>query len=162
MDLSNFTGSLPLIIGVIAVLLIQFYVMRKRKPETEKTIVQSVLLDVKINQAISELIRDGRKPKKFSASNYQINKNRLDFLSQTLVASLSHAFDIIDDYNLQIRLAKKSKSTSYVDLDVRRLSGPLTESREGLEEWLMAHGGQQQGPPIKYPSIFDTLFGTGR
>jgi len=161
MDLSNLTGNLPLIIGLIVVLLIQFYFMRKRKPDTEKNIVQSVLLDVKINQAITELIKDGRKPKKFSSSNYNINKNRLDFLSHSLVASLSNAFGIVDDYNQQIRQAKKSKPPGYVEIDVKRLNGPLAESREGLEDWLMAHGGQQ-GPPIKYPSIFDTLFGTGR
>ena len=162
MDLGNLCGILPLVGIVIAVILVQSFFIRKNKPESQRTIVQNLLLDVKINQVLIDMVKDGQKPKNFSSNNWQLSRNRLDFLAKSLQTYLSAAFDIVDDFNQQIRLAKKSKTQQYVNLDTTHLSEPLSKSRQGLEDWLMAKGGVEEGPPIRYPSMWDTLFGSGR
>ncbi len=162
MDLSNLWGVLPLVGIVIAVILVQSFFIRKNKPESQRTIVQNLLLDVKVNQVLIDMVKDGQKPKNFSSNNWQLSRNRLDFLAKSLQTYLSAAFDTVDDFNQQIRLAKKSKTQQYVNLDTAQLSEPLSKSRQGLEDWLMAHGGVEEGPPIRYPSMWDALFGSGR
>lgn len=162
MDLSNLWGILPLVAIVIVVILVQSFLTRKGKPETQRTIVQNVLMDVNINQTILDMITDGQLPKRFSSNNWQLNRHRIDFLTESMQISLSDTFDIVDELNQQIRLARKGKSLQSNYIDMKRLREPLARSRRGLEDWLMANGGPQDGPPIRYPSISDTLFGTGR
>lgn len=162
MDLSNLWGILPLVGIVIAVILVQSFFIKKNKPESQRTIVLNLLLDVKVNQVLVDMVKDGQKPKSFSSNNWQLSRNRLDFLSKSLQTYLSAAFDIVDDFNQQIRLTKKSKTQQYVNFDTTQLSEPLSKSRQGLENWLIANGGLEEGPPIRYPSMFDTLFGSGR
>jgi len=70
----------------------------------------------------------------------------VDFLPRTLQDALSTAFTLAEDSNQQIDAAKKYKSTIYLSgVDVHKLEGPLTKSKEGLEEWLKANI-QQTGP----------------
>ena len=163
MDFGDIAGNAPLIVGLIVFVLLWVFFMRRRKPEaTERAIVQSLLSEVRLNQAVLEFCRVREKPRKFSASNWRINKGRLDFLVQSLQVALSDVYGMAEDFNRQMDVAKKSRTGSHLAyLDMDKLKEPLAKSREELEDWLMAHGGRSE-QPIKSPSIFDTLFGSGR
>lgn len=160
----DLTGNVPLIVGIILLLLLWVLLMRKRNPEKERrTIVQSLLSEVRLNQAVLELCRVGEEPKKFSVTNWRINKDRLAFLTQSLQVDLYGGYDIAEDFNHQIDVAKKHSVTGYAGyIDTDRLTEPLAKCREGLEDWLKANGGLSSGPSIEYPSMFDTLFGGRR
>ena len=160
MDFGDIGGNLPLIAAVIGVILLQFFLRRRRKPETtHQEIARNLLLEVKLNQALAETFRLRQKPKRFEVTSWQRNKTKLDFLDQPLQGSLSDAFGIIEDFNQQIAAAKKYKSASYmVNVNVDKIKEPLAKSKQGLEEWLMAKTGVKEPLP-KYEGMIDSLFG---
>ena len=152
-------GNVIIIVAILALVLLQFF-LRRRKPETlHGEIAQSLLMEVRLNQALAETFHLRQKPKKFEVTIWQRNKTKLDFLSQSLQVVLSDAFMMADDFNRQIEAARKYRSTSYiVNVNIDKLKEPLAKSKEGLEEWLVANVGRKEPPP-KYPGLFDSLFG---
>lgn len=163
MDFGDIGENLPIIVMVIALIFLQFFLRRRRKPEaTQREIVQSLLSEARMNLSLIEASRFRSQVKKFEAGSWQRNKNKLDFLEQSLQTVLSDAFMKVEDFNQQIEAAKKYKSASYmVNIDVDKLTTPLTKSKEGLEEWLLAQTGTKEPPP-RYPGMFDALFGSRR
>ena len=160
MDFGDLGGNLPFIAIVVGLILLQFFLMRRRKPKTtQQEIVQSLLSEVRVNQALAEIFHHLQKPKKFEATGWQRSKSKLDFLDQSLQVVLSDAFMMVEDFNQQIGAAKKYKSASYmVNVNVDKLKGLLIKSREGLEEWLLANIGTKDPTP-KSPGLFDIWFG---
>ena len=153
------SGSLPLILTVV-LLLVVFYFFRGRgrgvrnRPE----LVQSLLSEVKLNQALLETFKLRQKPKKFEMTSWEVYKTSIDFLEESLQDTLAKAFGMVEDFNQQIKIAKKEKSTSYMNIDVAELRGPLAESKKRLEDWLEETTGHRE-LPIRYPSPFGWLFG---
>lgn len=152
-------AGLILIIAVVGFILLQFF-LRRRKPETlYREIAQSLLIEVRLNQALAETFHLRQKPRKFEVTSWQRNKTKLDFLAQSLQVALSDVFMMVEDCNRQIESAKKYKSASYTaSVNVDKLKVLLDKSKEGLEEWLLANVGGKEPPP-KYPGLFDSLFG---
>ena len=159
MDFGALGENIPIIAAIIGFILLQFF-LRKRKPETtHREIAQSLLTEVKLNQALAESYHLRQKPQKFETVSWQRNKNKLDFLSHALQVILSDTFMVAEDFNQQIEAAKKHKSATYmVNVNVDKLKEPLAKSKQGLEEWLLKNMGTKE-PPIKYPGIIDGLFG---
>ena len=152
-------NNLPIIAAVIVVLLLQFLFWRPKPDRTQQEIAQNLLTEVKLNQGLVGIFGFRQKPKKFEVTSWQRNKNRLAFLNESLQSALSDAFDMVEDFNRQIDMAKKHRSTSYMaNLNVDKLKEPLAKSKQGLEEWFLIKIGKKE-PPVKYPGIFDTLFG---
>lgn len=159
MDFSAILDNLPIILAVIVLLLLQYLFWRPKPERTHQEIAHSLLSEVKLNQGLVEIFGLREKPKKFEITSWQRNKTRLDFLDESLQTSLSDAFGIVEDFNRQIESAKKHKSPSYMaGLNVGKLKEPLAKSKQGLEDWFLANTGRKE-PPLKYPGIFDTLFG---
>ncbi|MFC1847462.1 hypothetical protein ACFLW5_01430 [Chloroflexota bacterium] len=159
MDFAEIGENIPIIVAIIGFILLQF-VLKKRKPETtHQEIAQSLLSEVKLNQALVGSYHLQQKPKKFEAVSWHRNKNKLDFLSHSLQVTLSDTFMVVEDFNQQISAAKKHKSASYmVNVNVDKLKGPLDKSQQGLEEWLLAKAGTKEPPP-KYPGMLDGFLG---
>ena len=160
MDFDKIGENIPLIFTVIGLIFLQFFLRRGRKPAVRnQEVAEDLLLEVKINQALVETFPLRQKPKRFRATSWQMNKNKLDFLRQSLQIALSDAFTMIEDYNQQMEALKKYKSASdVVQINVGKLEEPLAKSKEGLEEWLMITTGKREPSP-KYPGIFDDWFG---
>ena len=162
MDFGAILDNLPIILAVLVLLLLQFFFWRPKPERTHQEIAHSLLSEVKLNQALAEIFGLREKPKKFEMTSWQRNKTRLDFLDESLQASLSDSFGMVEDFNRQIESAKKHKSLGYMaGLNVDKLKQPLAKSKQGLEDWFLASTGRKE-PPLKYPGIFDTLFGGGR
>jgi len=159
MDFGDIGANLPIILLIIGLVLLQFF-LRRRKPEVgRQEVVQSLLSEVRLNQAVAKLFEQQQKPRRFETVSWQRNKNKLDFLGESLQRALSDAFGMAEDYNQQIGAAKKYKSTSYlVSIDVDKLKEPLAKSREGLEEWLLSNVGRKESPS-QYPGFFERFFG---
>ncbi len=141
-------GSQWVILIPIIILIVLSFVMKRRRPaeKTDPEIAGSLFLDVNENLKLAESFSLQRRPKKFRTGSWQRNSEKVDFLPRTLQDALSTAFTLAEDSNQQIDAAKKYKSTIYLSgVDVHKLEGPLTKSKEGLEEWLKANI-QQTGP----------------
>jgi hypothetical protein len=163
MDLGDSGQNFLIIAVIIGLLLLQFFLRRRRSPATtQQQIVQNLLAEVKFNLRLAEVLTLSWQAKKFITTSWQIDKNKLDFLDQSLQGTLSDAFAIEEDFNQQLDIAKKHKSSGYMaSIDLAKLKEKLTKSREGLEEWLLAKTGTKEPPP-QYPGITDLLFGRRR
>jgi hypothetical protein len=156
----DFTENLPLLLGVIAFIILQFFLNRRQKLEkTTPEIIHSLLSEVKQNLKFIEISAIKPQFKKLKNDAWKRNGNRIDFLDEPLRTTLSDTFNMVDEFNQQIDIAKKRGSTSYIyDINPSKLEKPFTNSKEGLEEWLVTNTGRKDLPP-KYPGIFDGLFG---
>ncbi len=160
MDFSDISENIPIIVMIVGLILLQFFLKRRRKPGvTQQEIAQLLLSEVRLNQAVVELFGLRQKPKKFETVSWQLNKSKLDFLDESLQGTLSRVFMMAEDANRQINASKKYKSASYVvSIDTSRIRDSLATSKAGLEEWLQSSAGTKE-PPAKYPGIIDSLFG---
>lgn len=154
----NFGENWVLIVAIAAILMLFFLARRGGGVRRHPEIVQNLLYDVRLNQALVETYHLREKPKKFDNTNWQINKNRIDFLEEELQETLHQTFDVVEDFNQQIKTAKKLKSDSFRSLDVGKLKELLAKCRKGLEDWMMDKIGKKELPP-KYPSLLGGLFG---
>lgn len=160
MDFGNFGANLPFIIGVIALVFIQFFLRRKGGSQgTQQEIVQNLLAEARLDLRLAEVFDYNSRAKRFMTTTWQLNKNKLDFLEKSLQVSVSDAFMMAEDYNQQIAAAKKYKSTSYmVSINMDKLKVLLAASQQGLEQWLMLKVGSKN-PPEKVPGVLDDLLG---
>ena len=83
--------------------------------------------------------------KNFKTTTWKRNKDKMDYIDQTLYSTLADAYEIAEGCNREIDAAKKHKSTSYIaGIDTRRLIEPLAKSRQGLEEWIELNKGKKK------------------
>ena len=162
MDFSD-PGNILFIVVIIGLVLLQFVLRRRRSPAiTQQQIVESLLSEVRLNIRLTEVLTLNWQARKYMTTSWLMNKNKLEFLNQSLQGNLSDAFAIAEDFNQQLSIAKKQKSSGYMaSIDVAKLKEKLTKSREGLEEWLFSKTGTKEPQP-KYPSMTDFLFGSRR
>ena len=162
MDIGSIQDNLPLILLIAAVILIPMFFRRRLRPmAAPQEVVRNLLSEVKLDLSLAEVYIANGRVKKFETVSWQLNKNKIDFLGQSVRAALTDAFTLADDYNQQVAAAKKHRSDySIANINIEKLKGSLTDSKDGLEEWLVAKVGTKE-PPVKYPGLFDGLFGGG-
>jgi len=142
----------------LLVVVMLFYFLRgrggvRRRPD----IVQLILNDVKMDQALVQTFYILEKPRQFERNNWTLYKNNLGFLGASLNETLAMTFGMVEDINQEIKFAKKNK-TSHQGIDVNKLAEPLAECRKGLEGWMMENLGTTE-LPLRRPSLIGTLFG---
>ncbi len=151
-------GALALV-ATIVVVVMAFSLLRGRggvrnRPE----VVQFLLFDVKLNQALVDTFHQREKPRRFERTNWEINKSKISFLSDELREILRMTFGMVEELNQDLKAIKKEKSRSHKELNVAKLKEPLAKCREGLEGWLMDTIGTTEVAP-RYPTLAGTLFG---
>lgn len=152
-------GALPVLI-TLGVVILLFYMLRRRGGSVRQRpeMVQSLIYEVKLNQALVETFHLREKPRRFESTHWQLNKDKLGFLEEALQNTLSEVFNRVEDFNQQIKAAKKAKMLEHLNLDINKLKEPLAESKKGLEDWLEENTGHRELPP-RYPTLMGSLFG---
>lgn len=160
MDFGTIGERLPFIIATVVFVILWQYFRGKRKPEVgRQEIVRRLLLEVKLNQALAGILDQQPRPRRFETVSWLRSKSKLDFLDRSLKGALSNAFDMVEDYNQQLNMAKKYRSSgSLATINVSKLEDALDKSSEGLEQWLRMSTGTKDSPP-KHPSFFERLLG---
>ena len=75
--------------------------------------------------------------KKFKTGAWKRNKDKMDYIDQSLRNILAGAYAIAEEFNGEIDAAKKHKSPGYLaGIQLDRLKEPLARSKQGLQEWL--------------------------
>ena len=148
-----------ILLAIIAMLLILFTLIRRKGGAAKyPEVVQSILFDIKINQALAANFLIIEKPRRFENANWMMNKDKISFLGETLKDMLKEVFILVEDYNKQIKAAKKAKSDSYKSIDMTRFKELLEKCRQELEDWMVQKTGAKELPP-KYPTLMGTFFG---
>jgi hypothetical protein len=117
-----------------------------------------LLFDVRINLALAKFFPELKKPRNFENTNWMMNKDKIGFLGESLKLMLRETFAMAEEYNKQIKAAKKARSDSYKNLDLTRFKELLEKCRQELEDWMIQTTGSKDLPP-KYPTLMGSLFG---
>ena len=149
-------GILAVVLSLVLIIALFSFLRGRGGIMQRPEVARFVLYDVKMNQALVEAFYIQEKPRRFEKSNWEINKNRIGFLDESLKETLRITFSMVEDLNKDIKLARKNK-TSHQSINVNKLVEPLETCRKGLEDWMMENIGTTE-LPNKYPSIWDTLF----
>lgn len=159
----NWSETLPLLLGAIALILFQYFIRPKRSPAlNQQDLVQNLAAEVRLNLRVAEFFSFEYKARSFLTTTWHLNKNKLDFLDTALQRDISDAFILAEDYNHQIGEARKNKSTSYMaNINIDKLKTLLARCQEGLEQWLLLKTGSRN-PPEKTPGMFEDLLGKRR
>ena len=151
-------GTWILIIVSVAIVII-FMLLRPRAGARKyPEVVQFILYDIKMNQALVDTFSRREKPKTFEHNNWEMYKDRIGFLTETQKDLLRETFGLVDEFNVVIKAAKKSKTNSYKNIDLSKFKELLDKCQKELEDWMITNTGQKD-LPLKYPSIWSTLFG---
>jgi hypothetical protein len=152
------TGSY-VFIAIIIIIIILFSLSRRRGGVAKyPEIVQSLLFDVRIKLALAKFVPEVKKPRNFENTNWMMNKDKIGFLGESLKLMLRETFAMAEEYNKQIKAAKKARSDSYKNLDLTRFKELLEKCRQELEDWMIQTTGSKDLPP-KYPTLMGSLFG---
>jgi hypothetical protein len=149
-------GALAVVLSLVLIIALFSFLRGRGGVRQRPEVAQFLLYDVKMNQSLVEVFYIQEKPRRFEKSNWEINKNRIGFLDESLKETLKMTFGMVEELNQDIKLVKKNK-TSHQSINVTKLVEPLAACRKGLEDWMMENLGTTD-PPLKYPSIWDTLF----
>jgi hypothetical protein len=151
-------GSWILII-VFGIIIILFTLIRPRGgPHKYPEVIQYILYDIRMNQVLVESFLQRDKPKTFEHNNWEINKTKIHFLTETQRELLKETFALVDEFNAIIKPAKKNKTDSYKNIDLTKFKELLDKCQKELEDWMITNTGQKD-LPMKYPSIWSSLFG---
>jgi hypothetical protein len=152
-------ASIWILIIVVAIVLILMSLLRRRGgPAKYPEIVYGILWDVRMDRIIAENFLRYAKPKVFEINNWEMNKTKIGFLTESQKVLLNETFKLIAGLNAEIRTAKKTKSDSYKNIDFTKLKENLDQCRKELEDWMMTNVGTKELPP-KYPTISGMFFG---
>ena len=151
------TGAIWVVVSLLIVVALFSFLRGRGSVRRHPEIVQLILIDVKMDQALVTAFYLREKPKQFERNNWELYKNEVGFLGESLNETLRLTFSIVEDLNQEIKFAKKNK-TSHQSINVNTLTEPLAECRKGLEDWMMEHLGTTE-PPLKRPSFIGTFFG---
>jgi hypothetical protein len=159
MDFGDLSDNLPIIGTVIALILLQFFLRRRHNPQSSQAqIVQNLLSEVRVNLRLVDVLIDGEQIKRFIVTQWTINKNKLDFLDQSLQSALTDAFTIAEDYNQQVASYKKFRTALYIaSINAGKMKEKLTQSKTEMEKWLIAKTGTKD--PAGKSGYFDDLIG---
>ena len=148
-------GEIGKVIGylvpVIIFVLVNVFFRKQREQKRRLEVVRSLLSEISHNQKLIEAFSLKWQAKKFKTGNWKRNKDKIDYIDQSLHAILAGAYEIVEEFNREIDTAKNYKSASYLaSIDMARLNGPLAKSKQGLEEWLEANTGKKEPLPRQH------------
>ena len=143
-DFGDIGRNLLILIPLILLIVFNLFFRRRKKAErTQPEIAMSLLSEVATNQHIADGFLGKTRVRKFRTDSWRRNKEKLDFLDQTLRDELAKAFGMTEEFNRAIDATRKFKSSSYLEgIPVDKLKDSLARSRQGLEEWFESNKDQ--------------------
>ena len=144
-DLSEIGKTLSYVVPVIIFIFINIFFKKQQKQKRRQSVVRRLLSEIEYNQKLVQASLLQWQVKKFKTGNWKRNKDKMDYIDQSLHATLVSAYEIAEEFNREIDAAKKYKSASYlVSIQMDRLREPLAQSKQGLEEWLQLNKGKEK------------------
>ena len=136
------------VVPVIILILVNVVFRKQQEQKRRQSVVRSLISEINYNQKLMEALSIQWQAKKFKTGNWKRNKDKMDYIDQSLHVTLTDTYKIAEEFNRDIEAAKKYKSTSYLaSIQVDRLKEPLSKSKQGLEEWLQLNKGRKE--PVK-------------
>lgn len=136
-DWEDIGGILTYLVPVLIFILINVFFRKHQEQKRRQQVVRSLLSEIDYNRELMETFLFKWQAKKFKTGTWKSNKDKVDYIDQSLHNTLAGAYEIAEEFNSEIETAKKHKSSSYLaGIQVDRLKEPLAKSKQGLKEWL--------------------------
>ncbi len=136
-DWSEIGKVLSYLIPLIMFILFNVVFRKHGEKRRRLSVVKSLLSEIEYNSNLVDSFSMQSQMKNFKTATWKRNREKMDYIDQSLYSTLADAYEIADGFNREIDAAKKHKSTSYIaGIDVSRLIKPLAKSKQGLEEWI--------------------------
>ncbi len=138
----NDTGMIAILIVLLVVLMgVNFYMGRRKLEKSPLGKVVSVLTDIRHNQRVVDNFSfSWRATKRLKSGAWRRNSYKIDFMPRDLLGAMDKLFDMVNDINQRIDMAKKYKSDSYMaGVEVDKLKVPQDKIAEELTEWVQAN-----------------------
>jgi len=144
-DLGELGKTLSYMVPVIILILVSVFFKKQQEQKRRLAAIQSLLSEINYNQKLMEAFLFQWQAKKFKTGIWKRNRDKMDYIDQSLHTTLASVYEISDEFNREIDTAKKHKSASYLaSIEVDRLREPLARSKQGLEEWLQLNKGRKE------------------
>ena len=144
-DWGGIGKTLATLIPIIILILVNVFFRKQKEQKRRLNVVRGLLSELSYNQKLVEAFSYQWQVKKFKTGSWNGNKDKLDYIEQSLHATLAGAYEIAGGFNREIDAAQKHKSASYMaSIQVDKLSEPLARSKQGLEEWLQLNKGKEK------------------
>jgi hypothetical protein len=136
-DWENIGQVLSYLVPVVAFVVFNIFFRKHQEQKRQQQVVRSLLSEIDYNQKLMETFLFKWQSKKFKTGTWKRNRDKMDYIDQSLHGTLVGAYEIAEEFNGEIDAAKKHKSSSYLaGIQVDRLKEPLARSKQGLKEWL--------------------------
>lgn len=128
---------LSYLVPVVAFIVFNIFFRKHQEQKRQQQVVHSLLSEIDYNRQLMETFLFKWQSKKFKTGTWKSNKDKMNYIDQSLHNTLAGAYAIAEEFNGEIEAAKKHKSSSYLaGIQVDRLKEPLAKSKQGLKEWL--------------------------
>ena len=95
MDFGDISDNLPIIISIIVLILLQFFLRRRRSPEINNIgIVQNMISEVRLNLRLADIFSHSKPGKKFMDTSWRLYGSKLDFMGRELQTDISDTFSL--------------------------------------------------------------------
>ena len=146
-DWSEIAKVLSYLIPIIIFILFNVVFKKQREKQRQLGVVKSLLSETEYNSNLVDSFSMRSQMKNFKTATWKRNRDKMDYIDQSLYSTLADAYEIADGFNREIDAAKKHKSASYIAvINVSRLTKPLAKSKQGLKEWLELNKSKKKSP----------------
>jgi uncharacterized membrane-anchored protein YhcB (DUF1043 family) len=146
-DWSEIAKVLSYLIPIIIFILFNVVFKKQREKQRQLGVVKSLLSETEYNSNLVDSFSMRSQMKNFKTATWKRNRDKMDYIDQSLYSTLADAYEIADGFNREIDAAKKHKSASYIaGINVSRLTKPLAKSKQGLKEWLELNKSKKKSP----------------
>ena len=144
LDWGEIGKVLSYLIPVIVFALYNVLFRKQREQQRRVSVVKSLLSETDYNSKLAESFSLRSQMKKFKTATWKRNRDKMDYIDQSLRSILASTYEIADELNGDMDAAKKHESASYVaGIGTSKLIEPLAKSKRGLEEWLALNKGKK-------------------
>ncbi|MFH1169415.1 MAG: hypothetical protein V1691_01845 [Chloroflexota bacterium] len=150
MPFEGTAGNIIFVIVIVLLLALNIF-MRKRRQEGSKLgMVSTIYSDVDKNGKLAESFSYHWQSARFRTAAWAKNREKVSFLPQDLMSTVSKVFDMADQFNQRLDAAKRSKSDSYLaGIELDKIKEPAAKARQGLREWFQANVNNPEYMPRK-------------
>jgi hypothetical protein len=121
----------------VGLLVANVFFKKRKSDDTPLGRAASILLELHRNENQAANFNFHYGMKKFKTGSWNRYKDKIDYLPQEMVMELSRTYDMVEDINQRIKMAKTYRSDSYLaGIDVSKLQPALAKSKAEIQQWV--------------------------
>jgi hypothetical protein len=137
--------------GMVVLALVWSMSRRKKQTSSKLDSVFFLLSDINDNLRIIETrAADWQSKKTFKTKGWNFYREKVSFLEEENLETLSQSFTLASSFNERINIAKKNKNMATLqDMQLDQLRIGMTTCKDVLTKWLRANMEKERPQPVK-------------